>query len=367
MKLRGKGFYIWDVRQCERGNPDRIAALASEAGLTHVIIKIADGAFPFNVDLETGIDHARPLIKKLQQNNISVWGWQYVYGSYPNQEAEIAIKRCTELGVEGFSIHAEHEYKGKNKASAASQYMNILRSNLGSLPLALSTYRFPSFHPGFPFTNFLSRCDFNMPKVYWIGSKNNAGAQLSRSVNEYRKIHPFKPIIPTGIAIEEKAWSPHESEVIEFMQVAQKLNLSSVNFWEWGRCRRDLPNFWSLIKDYNYKSSSPISNLPNQYILAMNSHDPEQVIKLYHPNAVLINSAQAVQGIPSIRNWIDTQIKSYSKGSFKLVNDDHNQDIHNFLWLVEDKTGNQFEGRHTIGLQDEKIQYHYAHVRPLPR
>ena len=87
----------------------------------------------------------------------------YIYGNYPDQEADIAVKRAIELGVDGFVVNAEHEFKQPNKAGAASRFMNNLRSNLGSMPIALSSYRFPSYHASFPFTNFLERCDYNMP------------------------------------------------------------------------------------------------------------------------------------------------------------------------------------------------------------
>jgi hypothetical protein len=104
MTLTGKGYYIWKVKNCENGDPDRIAALARDSNLTHVLVKIADGAFAYNIDLENGYDYARPAIKKLQAQNVQVWGWQYVYGDYPDQEAEIAVKRALDLGVDGFVV-----------------------------------------------------------------------------------------------------------------------------------------------------------------------------------------------------------------------------------------------------------------------
>jgi len=365
MKLTGKGYYIWIVKQCEKGDPDRIAALARQANLSHVIIKIADGAFPYNVDLNNGFDYVRPVVQKLHQQNISVWGWQYVYGSYPEQEAEIAVKRCIELGVDGFVVNAEGEYKQPNKAQAAGRYMIVLRNNLGSLPIALSSYRFPSYHPTFPFSNFLDRCDYNMPQVYWMHSRNNAGAQLMRCVNEFNKIRPFRPIIPTGPTFKEHGWVPQESEVIEFMEVAKRLNLPAVNFWEWGRARRDLPNFWDLVKDFSYQTPNQDGSLPSQYIQALNSQDTNQVLKLYHNNAFLIRSTQSVQGKEKIRNWIRNLLVSHTKGEFKLMNEAQNRNIHNFRWQGEDTTGNRVEGRDTMGMLDGKIIFHYSLISPV--
>ena len=45
MTLQGKGFMIWQVPNCEGGDPNAIAAVAMEANLSHVLIKIADSSY----------------------------------------------------------------------------------------------------------------------------------------------------------------------------------------------------------------------------------------------------------------------------------------------------------------------------------
>jgi len=364
MNLKGKGYYIWKLRFCEQGNPDRIAALAREANLTHLMIKIADGAFPYNVDLENGYDYARPVIKRLQSQNIAVWGWHYIYGNYPEQEADIAIKRAIELGVDGFVVNAEQEFKQPNKAAAASRFMNKLRDNLGSMPIALSTYRFPSYHASFPFSNFLERCDYSMPQVYWMKSDNNAGAQLQRCVNEYSQIKPFRPIIPTGPTFKEHGWIPRESEVLEFMQVAQKLKLPAVNFWYWEGCRRDMPNFWNLVRDYAYDTPGESQSFVGQYIAALNSSNPDKVLQLYHHNAVHIRPGSAIMGKQAIREWIATLMREHSGNEFTLLNETIDKHIHNFRWQVQKDAESQLEGRDTMGVIDNTIRYHYSLVQP---
>jgi hypothetical protein len=86
MSLEGKGFYIWQVRSCEKGDAEKIALLAQQAALTHVLIKIADGAFPYNYDWKTQKDLALPVVRALQERGIVVWGWHYVYGEKPRDE-----------------------------------------------------------------------------------------------------------------------------------------------------------------------------------------------------------------------------------------------------------------------------------------
>lgn len=365
MTLTGKGYYIWIVRDCERGDPDRIAAMARASSLSHVIIKIAGGAFPYNIDMDSGYDFARPVIKRLQANNIACWGFQYVYGNYPVQEAETAVKRAIDLGIDGLVVNAEHEYKEPNKAVAASRYMKILRNNLGSMPLALSSYRYPSYHARFPFTNFLEYCDYNMPQVYWMKSRNVAGAQLQRCINEFRQIRPYRPIIPTGATFKEHGWVPRDSEVIEFMQVAEKLKIPAVNFWEWGRCRRDLPHLWDLVRDYPYQNPTQVASLPGQYISAMNSKDPDQVLKFYHHNAVHIRAGSAVLGKQAIREWIASFMAEHSEGKYSLVDEATERNTHNFRWQVQNRSGEQWEGRDTMGVIDNTIRYHYSFIKPV--
>ncbi len=364
MTLTGKGYYIWKVKFCENGDPDRIASLAREAHLSHVIIKVADGAFPYNIDLDSGLDYARPAVKKLQAQNIPVWGWQYIYGNYPDQEAEIAVARTRELGLNGFVVNAEKEYKSHNKGPAASRYMNILRSNLGSLPIALSSYRYPSYHASLPWVNFLDRCDYNMPQVYWMQSHNNAGLQLRRSVNEFKNMRPFRPIIPTGPTFKEHGWIPYQHEVVEFMEVAKKLKLSAVNFWYWEGCRRDMPQFWNLVRDFQYDEPTRAASLPEKYINALNSKDPGKVLNFYAENAIHIQPERAIQGKKAIRQRIASLINKISKSDFTLLSQTNTGNIHSFQWKSANSDGTPLEGRDTMGVIDDKISYHYSFIEP---
>jgi hypothetical protein len=360
MSLTGKGYYIWNVNRCENGDPNQIAAVAKQANLTHVLVKVADGAFPFNIDLDSGYDYARSIVGKLQSINIQVWGWQFVYGNYPDQEAEIAITRTLELGLNGFVVDAESHYEDPAKAPAASRYMNILRSSLGSLPIALSSFRYPSYHRSFPWENFLDRCDFNMPQVYWMQSHNNAGEQLMRSVNEFRNMRPFRPIIPTGPTFKQDGWIPYEAEIIEFLQVAQQLNLPAVNFWYWEGCRRDMPQFWDLISAYNYGETGQQVTIASNFVSALNNKNINEVLDFYLDNAVHVCVAGAIQGKQAIRTWVETLIQAYPENEISLISAAQQDDTVSYRWEVKNQNGIALEGRDTIGLKDDKIRFHYS-------
>ncbi len=360
MSLEGKGFYIWQVRSCEKGDAEKIALLAQQAALTHVLIKIADGAFPYNYDWKTQKDLALPVVRALQERGIVVWGWHYVYGEKPRDEARIAIRRILELGVQGYAIDAEKEYKDRNKKGAANLFMNDLRKELKDLPIALASYRFPSYHTLLPWKEFLNQCDFNMPQMYWVKS-NNPAEQLKRCVREFQEITPFRPIIPTGAAFSEHQWTPTESEIIEFLQTAESLNLKAANFWSWDYCRNRLPHLWNTIADYPWAGELTPDPLITQWIQFLNSHDTRNLAQLYHPDAVHITAQRTIQGREAIQNWYQDLIeKQIPKASFTLSGWHGKDNSRLVYWRAKSSSAVIDDGKDTFGLQEGKIIYHYT-------
>jgi hypothetical protein len=78
MTLTGKGYYIWKIRDAEGGDAHAILARAQAAGLSHVLVKVADGERSYNYVTDTRTDLVKPVAKLLQDNGIQVWGWQYI-------------------------------------------------------------------------------------------------------------------------------------------------------------------------------------------------------------------------------------------------------------------------------------------------
>jgi len=66
--------------------------------------------------------------------------------------------------------------------------------------------------------------DINMPQVYWVRAHNPA-AQLRRSVAEFQRLQPWRPIIPTGSAYKGFGWQPTAAEMTAFLHTAQELDL----------------------------------------------------------------------------------------------------------------------------------------------
>lgn len=88
-----------------------------------MLVKIADGSNSYNINSATGVDLIPTVAKAMRARSIQVWGWHYVYGYDPIGEANIAIQRIQKLGLDGYVIDAEAEYKQPGKDVAASRFM----------------------------------------------------------------------------------------------------------------------------------------------------------------------------------------------------------------------------------------------------
>ncbi len=360
MNISGKGFFIWKIKDCESGDPQAITKAAQQAGLTHVLIKIADGAYPYNIDRDTQKDFTAPVVQALKAAGIQVWGWHYVYGDYPTQEADVAIQRLKDLEIENYVIDAEHEYKEPGKDQAADIYLRRIRSKLSNLQIALSSYRFPSFHPQLPWQTFLERCDVNMPQVYWEQAHNPI-PNLERTVREFGSITPFRPIIPTGPTYRAGAWVPTMEDLNQFMQTAKSLNLPAVNFFSWDECRPTYQHLWQTISDYAWDGQPPPQDIAQLFIAALNTRDLQQISALYNPAAVHITSARTIQGKTAIEAWYHTLLNQLlPNGKFTLTGFTGSGNARQIHWTCKTEFSEVMDGSDTVGLLNQKIAYHYT-------
>ncbi|MCD4803175.1 MAG: nuclear transport factor 2 family protein [Anaerolineales bacterium] len=358
--LTGKGMFIWKIQYCHNGNINEIIDKAVKANYSHVLIKIANGIYSYNYDWEKKIDLVPPLVQALKSKGIEAWGWHYLFGDQPGMEAQKAISRIRELGVDGYVLDAEGHYKGKY--SAANTFMSQLRAEINDIPVALSSYRYPSYHPQLPWDEFLKKCDLNMPQVYWMQA-HNPGAQLKRSVAEFQNLTYSPPIFPTGAAFTEWGWTPTASEVKEFMKKAQSLNLSGINFWEWSNLHKALPvEIWHTIRDFEWdKDPQPPDDIAELLIQELNSHNSDRVQALYRDQAVHITSERTAQGKEAIKSWYAALFTDILPDAvFNLASFTGTGNIRHISWTANSSIGNVQNGSDTIGLKDGKIAYHFS-------
>ena len=360
MTLQGKGFFIWQIRHCEGGDANAIALLASEAGLSHVVIKVADGPVAYNIDMKTGIDLVPSVVEALRGYGIGVWGWHYIYGRDPIAEADIAIRRIKQFDLDGYVLDIEAPFKHRGKDEAAEEFMNYLRSGLGDYPLALSSYRYPVFHPQIPWKIFLEKCDFVMPQFYWVGA-HNPREQLMRSVREYENMQPNRPIIFTGSAFIEHGWAPTADEIHEFFDSVKEFDLGALNFWEWMNCRKNLPELWDVIKYYQWGDDPEPSAFAHRYIDLLNTHDPSQILELYHTNAYHITGERTVHGVDAIRGWYEKLFKESLPGAvFSLGKYSGTRESYRLEWTANTSSGLSATGSEAFLLLNDRILYHFS-------
>ncbi len=369
MTLQGKGFFIWKIKNCEGGNPNTIGMKALEAGLSHVLIKVANGIYSYNYDWRKKIDFVPPVLQALKARGIAVWGWHYVYGDNPVKEANKAIQRIQDLGLDGYVIDAEGHYKSYGKKKAAKIFMKRLKAGVPNTPLALSSYRFPSYHPQLPWNEFLSRVDYNMPQVYWMYA-DNPEEQLDRCVREFSAMPFTPPMIPTGAAFKEGGWSATADEVLEFFQAVRKYHLTATNFWEWYSCREKLPkDVWKTISDYDWESGFiPPSDITGKYIYALNTRNVNKVVELYTHNAVHVNTNRTIQGQALIRAWYSSFLNTVlPNATFLLTSFSGSGSTRHFTWTANSDRGTVTNGNDTFGLVNGKISYHFSFFTVTPK
>jgi hypothetical protein len=363
MTLEGKGFFIWQIPRCDGGNPSAIAARASAAGLSHVLIKISDGSNkPYNYDPERKVDLVPPVRDALKAAGVSVWGWSYVRGDNPVAEAGLAVRRMLELDLDGFVVNAEIEFKQRGRRESAKRLMAELRAGLPSAPIALSSFRYPTAHRAFPFAEFLEQCDYVMPQVYFEKA-HNPEQQLDRSVEEFSALQPARPVIPTAPAYVTSGWRPTPEELKRFLTKSKAMGLTAVNAWSWDYATRPaFVDLWQAIADFEWPAESMVSNLPEKLIEFLNLGDPSKLVDLYVESAAHVTGERTVTGCEAIEAWYRSLLsETLPNAEFTLTGKSGHRDSCHFTWVAVSDRGEVRDGSDTLGLRDGRIVYHYTY------
>ena len=272
---RGKGVFIWKIYNLEDSTVDQvdydaIVDTIVGAGITHVYIKIADGTYPYNVKWGNypwwsgGIldDFAKELTVKLHQALVLVFGWHYVRGVRPLDDAKIAIDRSNELSLDGFSIDAEAEYKLSGKDIAAETYIKEVRQGLPDIPISLCSYRYPKVHRELPFAPFLRRCDHVNQQLYWEQAHNPV-AQLDWSMKQYDGLmkgiglRESLPQTPVGAAYGARDWRSTPADVQAFLKACLDRGLLSASLWSMDWMRKNALDLWEAMAGFDWPNSEP--------------------------------------------------------------------------------------------------------------
>lgn len=257
----GKGMFVWVLSRCAGGDMFRLVQMCIDAGLKWISIKVANGTTVYKGSLaefwqqQKLLDEVVPIAKAA---GIEVHFWGYTYAQRPGREVAPIIEMIAKHRPLSYTINAEKEYKTSAGKQAAIDHASGIRwamsvsssDDIPDIPIGLSSYRWPSVHPEFPWVEFARYIDFHNPQVYWQGADNPV-AQLIRSVNELKKLKDI-PIIPAGTMYPHKTWKPTPEHIIEFCAAAKELDLQAVHFWEWYYAETKYPELWKALSDYQW-------------------------------------------------------------------------------------------------------------------
>lgn len=245
----GKGYYIWNIKNCGGGSPARIVELCLSAGIKWVTIKLHDGP-----NEHSNTAKLQSVVTALKAAGIAVWGWGYEYAIKPADEARRAIEMVRRFDLAGYMIDVESEYKdapGSNiKRLAAIQFCDVWHLVAGeSIPVGLASYRYPILHPSLAWDVFAKIITFHNPQVYWMGTSLPTAptSQLIKSIAQLKAIKDV-PIIPIGVASSDDTgtWRPTVAQLDNFAAGVKAQNLLGVCWWSWEHAERE-PLVWAAV------------------------------------------------------------------------------------------------------------------------
>jgi hypothetical protein len=248
--LTGKGCWCWQLPACENGDPWAITSAAVRAGLSHVVVKVADGTSGYNDQGQL----AR-LVTALHSEGVAVWGFGYSYGGSAENaaaEGEFLGKQSGALGMDGAVIDAEGEYETEGSDAWAKAGCEALQQTYSG-PVALSSFWSPQeYHPTFPWWTFLSLVNCVMPQVYW-GASRDAALTLRQAAAEfapYLQANGSLQFFPTG-AINQEEGGGNSQAVTNFCAEVDGEGRGGANFWCWDEA---VGSMWAAMADWPRKA-----------------------------------------------------------------------------------------------------------------
>src|SRR3990172_3949217 len=182
-----------------------------------VAVKMANGYLPY-----TSLDR---VIDAIRESGAAIAGWHYYYGGVrysngewyktgvtPAQEAAASLEVIEMYRPIYWLLDCEREFKVWEQTRRMIELLAALKPNI-SIPVGLSTYRFPDLHPDFPWREAFTTSggvDFNYPQVYW--NQPTAGRpefgpvpETNKSYHQYQDLYERlgiqpRPFIPAGRA-----------------------------------------------------------------------------------------------------------------------------------------------------------------------
>lgn len=282
MKIRegkiptGKGMFLWMLYRLAGGDMVLLAETLKKEGYNWVCVKVVEGRLifnplPRNKEVPSQQELLAVLAPALKERGIELhlWGWYYgsTYGLIDQTtiEAQNTLDQIEKWRPLSFQFNFEHWWKRiKSRSRAVSlleKVINGMRATndtIPDIPIAVSSYKFPSYHQELPWDIFARYVDYWCPQVYWEQA-HNPKSQLERSVKEYLGLAKL-PIVPAGSAYSSSdgTWSPTVDDIEEFNLAVVEMGLPAIYWWEYEYIERN--QAWReeiAIHDWEFPTPPP--------------------------------------------------------------------------------------------------------------
>jgi hypothetical protein len=226
--LSGKWVWIWNLRRCDGGDLDRIAARIKGAGCSGVLLKAFDGGYWFDQGRTF-----RDTCRGLKARGVSVGGWGYLYGREPAKEAQRAIETAQHGEADLLVLDVEAEFK--DRPEAAADACRRIKEALPGYPVYFSSFAIARYHRSFPFEVFRDNTRGAAPQVYWNAFRWSVEQALAMTYSDYAALRiPPNLVHPVaGVYKQGYVTYPLPHEVREFARAASARGSPGISFWSY--------------------------------------------------------------------------------------------------------------------------------------
>ena len=193
----GKGIWIWQIWTTAGGNLNTMISQMKSSGVKWVTVKLGDSDSYYNRTGKLLYSWAAnyggfdKVVEEFHNNGILVFGWQFVY-SYSKwgngiYEADVANSILNIPGIDGLIVDAEGDYEGH--ATEAKDYMENIRFFHGMNFVGFSSFARVIGHSTFPWLEFSTYCDVNMPQAYWAARSLSPTTELNLMESEFNTLY----------------------------------------------------------------------------------------------------------------------------------------------------------------------------------
>jgi hypothetical protein len=251
--------------------------------------------------------------------------------------------------------------------------MATLRAGLRAETLvALSSYRYPTYHPQLPWAAFLEQCDLAMPQVYWEQAHNPA-QQLARCVREYNNpalVGFPRPVIPTGAAYGSGGWRASAGEVSQFYRAALQLQLPAANLYSWDYAGMAASSdLWQAAAEFPWLAgigSLDVEGPVRRYFDALNSGSLERVLACYLNNAALVTPESTRLGRTALAEFYTGFLADLRGATFTVHNLSGTGNTRHVAWTARCDRAQILDGEATFGVLAGALVYHFTHYTLVP-